>query len=64
MRKMLFPETEEVTGGKKKSYSEDLHDFNSEQNIITDQLEDVKMGRVCGTHVGGEECIESCGVEM
>jgi hypothetical protein len=32
--------------------------------IITDQLEEDRMGGVCGTHVGEEECIQSFGVEI
>jgi hypothetical protein len=57
LRRIFGPEREEDRSWR-KLHNDELHSLNSSPNIVMDEV-----GGTCGTHGGGERCVQDSGWE-
>jgi hypothetical protein len=63
LRRIFGPKRDEVTGGWRKLHNEELHGLYSLPSIVRMiKARGVEMGGACGTHGGGEGCIQHFGL--
>jgi hypothetical protein len=55
--RIFGPMRDEVTGGWRKLYNEELHNLYFAKYNLNDQVKEDEMGRSCSTNKGEEECI-------
>jgi hypothetical protein len=56
LRRIFGPKRDEVTGGWRKLYNEELHNLYSSPSIVR-MIKVDEMSRTCSMHVEEEECI-------
>jgi hypothetical protein len=62
LRRIFGPKRDEVTGSWRKLHNEELHGLYSSPRIIrVIKSKEDEMGRACGTHGGGERCLQHFG---
>jgi hypothetical protein len=60
LRRIFGPKREE-DGSWRKLHNDELHGLYSSLNIVRNQIKEDEVGRTCGTHGGGERCLQrSC----
>jgi hypothetical protein len=62
LRRIFGPKRDEVTGGWRKLHNEELQGLYSSPSIVR-VIKARRMGGACGTHGGGEGCIQHFGWE-
>jgi hypothetical protein len=63
LKRIFGPKSDEMAGGWRKLYNEELHGLYSSPSIVRVIKAEDEMGGACGAHGGGEGCIQHFGWE-